>query len=1229
MPVRIEANAEPIPGYRLIERLGGGGFGEVWKAEAPGGLLKAIKFVFGDLEAADDADGARATQELKALSRVKTVHHPYILSLERYDIIDGQLIIVMELADRTLWDRFRECRTQGLPGIPRAELLPYMRETAEALDLMNTQFQLQHLDIKPQNLFLVFNHIKVADFGLVKDLGNMAAATVTGGVTPVYAAPETFDGWLSRFSDQYSLAIVFQELLTGQRPFAGSTMRQLVLQHLQGEPDVSSLPARDRPIIQHALAKNPDKRFPSCLEFVQALEVAGVARPSSPAAAETARADLPPLPPLADTQHSAALAADAEQADMTCNARGRSPRAEPAPDDQSADHDRPNVLPPRPTGPRPEAPPPSEPRSVTTTRSQRPKNMPASATDSDYRGIVQPSLIVGLGKLGLQTLLALRRTLSEAFGHPDALPHIRLVGIDTDADMIREAGQGGSHAILRPHELVLARLHRPSHYLQQRTRDGDLPTDSWLNSKLIYRLPKQKKTAGLRALGRLAFVDNYRHIAKRLESELQCCAAQDTLHELVRQTDLGIRSPIPRVYVVAGLGGNTGSGMFLDTAYTLRHLLRKHGFSRADVVGVFFLPALAHEGIRSEALAHGFAALTELHHYASGQSVFSATYPEANPASPVQPISEAGPPFERCFLMTLPPCASATVPDAVPETAVLAGQFLYRDVATSLGKTVDAVRQQWRLSAPASAANTPTYQTLGLYRIVRPRRRVLEQSARRLCRRLVAHWMTKDATPLVETLSHWAQEQWDDAGLRPEALISRHQELCEQRLQQTPERLLQGVLNPLVPVLTPPDAGKPDAAPINAAPVVAAMAGLEKLLGIPEDCRTGNPTQYPPGVIEEALHLVAASLADTLDHQLTTLIVRLLEEPAYRLAGAEQGLRQFCQSAEHALQAQETLTKELHERATTMYQRIQTLLETPQPAQVTPTTTSWKFSFAKKSAGVSNFGADLLELLRVYAKTRYQSLILRHINRLYVGLRGHLSDQIREVSFCRQRLGELAGLLEHKSAAAPWPTASFEKLLLPAECSSIADVVDRLDARLVHDDLIAFDQVMQPVICQQYRALLHVCMGPSNLVRTLAPVMIQEAETFLAEQLRAEARADCAMNDPDNTAGADELSSAFDEAAPECGKLSAQKEIAVAAFPTTPHGRHLKDLAQQALPGVQLIDADDGDEITFYRELQQVTLQDLEQYGSLAQEAYRQCSANDPTSLHSRIDVPCWQPAAS
>src|SRR5438477_318440 len=219
-----EPNSEPLPGYRLIEPLGQGGFGEVWKCEAPGGLFKAIKFVYGNLNALD-VEGARAEQELKALQAIKEVRHPFVLSLERIEIAEGELVIVMELADKSLHDAFVECQDAGMLGIPRDTLLRYIRDAAEALDHMNEKHNLQHLDIKPRNLFLISDRVKVADFGLVKHLERQNGSGLLGGVTPLYAPPETFNGKISETSDQYSLAIVYQELLTGQRPYGGRRRR--------------------------------------------------------------------------------------------------------------------------------------------------------------------------------------------------------------------------------------------------------------------------------------------------------------------------------------------------------------------------------------------------------------------------------------------------------------------------------------------------------------------------------------------------------------------------------------------------------------------------------------------------------------------------------------------------------------------------------------------------------------------------------------------------------------------------------------------------------------------------------------------------------------------------------------------------------------------------------------------------------------------------------------------
>lgn len=263
-PNTLRAGYEPIRGYRLETQIGRGGFGEVWRVNAPGDLKKAIKFVFGH------HGDLRAARELRSLERIRAIRHPFLLTLERFEVVNDRLVIVTELADGSLEDIYKRHRGAGSCGIPRTTLLKYLSDTADGLDYLHQKFGLQHLDVKPANLLMVGGHVKVADFGLLKDLGDVDCSVV-GGLTPIYAPPELFDGRPSLHSDQYSLAVLYQEMLTGTRPFAGRTIAQLATQHVHSTPNLEPLPPRDRSVVARALEKDPDRRFSSCEELFEEL----------------------------------------------------------------------------------------------------------------------------------------------------------------------------------------------------------------------------------------------------------------------------------------------------------------------------------------------------------------------------------------------------------------------------------------------------------------------------------------------------------------------------------------------------------------------------------------------------------------------------------------------------------------------------------------------------------------------------------------------------------------------------------------------------------------------------------------------------------------------------------------------------------------------------------------------------------------------------------------------
>jgi formylglycine-generating enzyme required for sulfatase activity/serine/threonine protein kinase len=255
-----------------VEKLGEGGFGQVWKARDDGGFEVALKFL--------RLDSRAGAIELRAVDVMKNVRHAHVLPMFRSWQVGGWLVLALELGEKTLYQRLAEAEKQGQTGIPRAELLEYMAEAAKGLDYLHT-LNIQHRDVKPQNLLLVGGTVKVADFGLAKLL-EQGLASNSGSLTVAYAAPEQFQGRVSPHSDQYSLAVSYCQLCGAGLPFRG-TQQEIVLGHIQGWPDLSGLSAAEGPAVAKALSKKPEQRWPSCRAFVEALPAAAVTRaPTAP-----------------------------------------------------------------------------------------------------------------------------------------------------------------------------------------------------------------------------------------------------------------------------------------------------------------------------------------------------------------------------------------------------------------------------------------------------------------------------------------------------------------------------------------------------------------------------------------------------------------------------------------------------------------------------------------------------------------------------------------------------------------------------------------------------------------------------------------------------------------------------------------------------------------------------------------------------------------------------------
>ncbi|HJQ38547.1 MAG TPA: protein kinase [Thermoanaerobaculia bacterium] len=258
--------------YRLIDKLGAGGMGEVWRAEDTKLLRQcAIKILPAAL-ASDPEWKERFMREARTIAQVT---HPNIATIYNIEQDGETLFMAMELVEG---DSLAKLIERG-PMIP----LDAVRVATHVADGLAEAHRkgIVHRDIKPDNILVSIRYVKVLDFGIAKQIGTAADKGLTQGNvvigTPHYMSPEQAMGRsVDSRTDMFSLGTVLYEMLSGKKPFSGNAVTETLLGIVMHEPvDIAKAAPGITPaladVVRRCMKKQPDERYSDCDELRTAL----------------------------------------------------------------------------------------------------------------------------------------------------------------------------------------------------------------------------------------------------------------------------------------------------------------------------------------------------------------------------------------------------------------------------------------------------------------------------------------------------------------------------------------------------------------------------------------------------------------------------------------------------------------------------------------------------------------------------------------------------------------------------------------------------------------------------------------------------------------------------------------------------------------------------------------------------------------------------------------------